>query len=1002
MNIKHSTFLLALLCLAFTCFADDLVIAEKGKTSNYQIVYPNSANVSSISMQNYVKLAGTYIQKAIYNATGVTLSMSVEAGMDKKKSHIFIGNTNALKNAELSTEDFAPWEHAIVVNGNDIFIYGTDLKNPTGSDGWFPYMTHGSMKAACVFAEKFVSTRVIGIDKSNTSLSQLTKGISTLPMEAVTIPSDYSYRFKPTILNSGVFDTYGHVYHVANGYYWSGSGVQFKVHWPTYAIPPETYNDKTKHPETYHPEYFALLNGIRPGQASEMQYCYSNPDVQELIYQEALARAKSGYSVVEFGQPDGFKGCECEACKKLYNTDDWGEKLWRFNSTLAARLKKECPNVKVAIASYGPTQQIPQSFDQFPVDMVLDIAPLSKQLAEAFQSFNVTDIACWAYMGGDFRPSGFSPGYSLNDLKKELDFYRSIHVAYIYDCGIDTAHWLSGPWIYAWGRWREVEDESPETLIHDYCLYAFGKDAAPYFEQFYTLMDSRLDLFPLDNNQDYNDVDVQSNGKAITLWQMRYPADVVTELTRLFNEGVSRCANDNYIIAPMTTEFEYLKLTANVCNLLKVWQADTNYDTGCALADALDARTALINALPTKEDGKTVAEKSGFEYISKEMLLAGGKMTAAFGSVFDMDSDSLRVRNAYVQAVPVADFNDPAWENAPVKTLMPLDENDTSNLNVTFQVGCTDDAFLFKITSPLVNSVTNSYAARTGDLWAYNDVKELFFSAGVGITQLAFSPVAKSEHVDDTSGGSWYIQSSNWSHTDTVKDGIWYSEVTVPYVFKKEISGQTSSYKLASFTYVPGKKLFLQVGFSTKNREKVYCWNVTDSSKDAYIACSTDLKNASGLNKKNFVADFGRLQAGTPEAESTVAQITAWDKGTVNKDGSLTYSVRSGTLTATTPVRFYLESTQIATVHVSCKNCTGDGIVKIYPQWYTSIGGWAANDQVSGYQGYIKDLPEDFTFSFNGVVGANKGGVYFKLLVELTSGGGSITINSIEVSTPNP
>ena len=131
MNMKRYTILFAIFFLAFTCFSKDLVIAQKGRTSNYQIVYPNwSSTFSSWSMYEYVQFAGTFLQKSIKDATGVTLSLVSESSMKPSKHSIYIGSTNALKAAGLSTEDFAQWEHAIAVRGDDIFIYGTDWATP--------------------------------------------------------------------------------------------------------------------------------------------------------------------------------------------------------------------------------------------------------------------------------------------------------------------------------------------------------------------------------------------------------------------------------------------------------------------------------------------------------------------------------------------------------------------------------------------------------------------------------------------------------------------------------------------------------------------------------------------------------------------------------------------------------------------------------------------------------------------------------------------------------
>ena len=50
------------------------------------------------------------------------------------------------------------------------------------------------------------------------------------------------------------------------------------------------------------------------------------PEVREMIWQDIERHFKAGYRIVDLGQPDGFRGCECEACTKLFDTgSDWSE-----------------------------------------------------------------------------------------------------------------------------------------------------------------------------------------------------------------------------------------------------------------------------------------------------------------------------------------------------------------------------------------------------------------------------------------------------------------------------------------------------------------------------------------------------------------------------------------------------------------------------------------------------------------------------------------------------
>ena len=630
--MKPVSLLFALLCLALPCFSADLVIAEN-KSSNYQIVFPDE--LASQHLLQYVSLGAELIRVGIKNASGADVPLVRESQKAADKPAIYVGDTKALAAAGLSAKDFAKWEHAIAVKGNDIFIYGADWPNPfKNNSSWILYYAVGSLRASCVFAEKFLNTRVMGMTRS---AQGMTDGVRTLPKETITVPEDFSYRVKPRFLSSDS-DLGGMLYNVANNHLFD-CGAAYDVHYHVRAIPQDKYYDK-------HPEYFALIKGERYkfnptvyNHGEHSQYCLSNPEVQELIYQDALARADKGYKVVEFGQADGFLGCECENCKKMYGTDDWTEKLWCLHRDLSARLKAERPDVQVAIAAYGPTRRPPKSFKKFPVPMIIDVGGITPDLRKEWEGYNVVGMVAWIYPFGAFQASGFSPAASFAKLQKDKKFYHTTPVTTIYHCGISNASSIAGPWIYAWGRWDLDPEESVDTILHDYCLYSFGEKAAPYFEKFYKLMDSRMEKYPNPINLDVTTFDIKDTTLAVGIWSARYPEDVVAELTSLFEKAVSLCDEKNSMLPGLKIEFEYLRLTANVCNARKKWLETKAREDRVAIADAVEARTRFIESLPVKDD---YIMAPGFKLVQPGLLKLGGTMYGRFRDVFEEDLEKLR------------------------------------------------------------------------------------------------------------------------------------------------------------------------------------------------------------------------------------------------------------------------------------------------------------------------------------------------------------------------
>ena len=973
--MKHIAVILGFLCLALPCFSEELVIADK-HSSNYQIVLPD--NVGDEDLLKFVSLGGRLIQNAIKNASGAELPLVGESRMAAGKPAIYVGDTKALAAAGLSAADFAQWEHAIAIKGNDIYIYGTDWPSvDKNRRAWYPYITLGSLKASFVFAEKFLNTRVVGMDRNNNDMERIWNCVHTLPKERITVPEDFAYRFKPRFLNSALSDAAGVLYMVANNHL-HASGASFDVHYHTRAIPQDKYYGT-------HPEYFALVKGRRyyhrvtPGDGSDgfvrPQYCLSNPEVQELIYQEALSRADNGCRVVEFGQSDGFIPCECENCKKMYDTDDWGEKLWCLHRDLSARLKAERPNVQVAIACYGPTNNIPKSFDKFPVDMVIDAAPARPELVKEWEKFNLVGMACWTYFTGSYRPCGYSPCSSFEDLHKENRYLRSTPISYLYNCGLWTAKALSGPWIYAWGRWYVDENEDADTILRDYCLYSFGEKAAPCFEKFFRLIDDRMVEFPIEKAQDFNDFS-QRGSSAINLWQKRYPTEVLAQLTEYFEAGVKLCEEGNTLIPPLKTEFEYLKLSSTVCNALKKWKNTMSDEDRIAVADALEARNNFIKSLPLIQNGTYIAGP-GFEYEKPAELLVGGFMRGIFGDVFDKDPEMVRRVMPAGKAVPVKDFDDPAWKDAQEYGLVPLKAG-YQKVDARFQVGYTADAFLFRISSPLSAEVDSTPVAHDGDLWKSNDVKELFLGTDNGMVRMAFTPVEGSafdaivtsrERTDET----WNCE---WTHADRVEDGVWYSDVTIPF-------------KSAGFAFVPGKKLFLQVGLCQKSGGTAYGWNVPETGRFV------------------DVSGFGKLQVGEPKRESFKSKVADWQVSSPKNDAEFTSANGGCSLkwqgepycSIQSDRRRYLENGQAAKASIIL---CGKGKVNVYLAWYDAKGAFVCNDKKI-YTFDLSETAETKNFVFNGDLGnMGKGGAYFRLSVVLLPPGGEVVVESAEIETPLP
>ncbi|NLF92695.1 MAG: DUF4838 domain-containing protein [Oligosphaeraceae bacterium] len=919
--------------------AADLIIAQSNHT-DYQIVVPDA--VGDEQLQAYVELGGKVLQTAIRKAAGASAPLVREVDCVPGKPALFIGNTAALQKAGLSSDAFEPWEHAIAVRGQDIYIYGRDLANPfrkTMYPKYFIHYTNGTLKAACVFAEKFLNTRFV-IPSHNAYGEH--DGVRTLPQAQLSVPDHFSYSRKVRFRHCDG-DKGGLLFSVANDYAFD-CGAAYQVHYHAYAIPQDEY-----YPQ--HPEYFALRNGKRlyhrdPVHGARPQYCLSNPAVQELIYQNALQRADDGYKVIEFGQSDGFLGCECANCTAMYGVSDWGEKLWLLHRDLAVRLHQERPGVTTAIACYGPTHQLPQAFTKFSVPMIIDCAPVTDELLAGWQKFALLGMAAWTYYTGSYKACGFSPGIGFAEMKAEAGKMRATPVTSLYNCGLKNVSSLNGPWYYAYGRLLENPALDTDRLLADYCLFAFGEPAAPHFERFFRLLDARMDQHRMSANEDYNDFS-KKRQSALDFWLLRYPPEVVAELGRHLTAGAELCEESNSLLPPLTAEFEYLSRTARVCHAIQAMHDQPSDTTREKLADAVEARNDFIAALPARESDQRIT--LGFQFAQKLHLRLGGSMAGIFGGAFNCDPQALRLKVPSLAAVRVKDFADPAWAQAPVVRVQALKNSDPAT-EASFQLAYTDAALLLKMLAPLPEPVEQTTVLPDGNLWN-NAVWEVFVATGADIRQFVFNPLADSRFDACIQAGRHDAKwNTSWSQQSSIRNGKWQAELTIPFA-------------ACSRTPEAGERWAMQIAHSTPGAKSLYAWGIPLSGSFADLS------------------GFGKVKFGDRPKGVTRAIDIDGDFSAVRSDGSLVHwvlrpnpqaleRVTAGTQTAVkfsyVPGSDYtglysipsipLETDETAVIKVRIR---GAGNASLGLGWKDAGGKWVVN--AGGEKYALSDQAQEYT-----------------------------------------
>ncbi|MBR4165106.1 MAG: DUF4838 domain-containing protein, partial [Lachnospiraceae bacterium] len=523
------------------------------------------------------------------------------------------------------------------------------------------------------------------------------------------------------------------------------------------------------------------------------------------------------------GQSDGFKPCECDNCKAWYGTSDWGEKLWCFHRDLAAKLHKDRPGVQLCIMCYGPTHNTPKSFKRFPSpNVIIDVAPPSIKLLNEWKQYNIQGIVSWTYFFGCYLASGFTPARSFAALNSYTKMLHGKKIRGIYNCGQFTAPSLEGPWYYAYGKWLGDQSIPAEKLLDDYCLFSFGPKAAPAFKAFFKAIDKRLELCPLPSpiTEDWNDMDRAAARQVLTIpfWQKRYPEKVMKELDVLFDRAVALCDPANPDLNALKTEYEYMRLSAAVCNAKKAYD-DSPSDAGLSrLLDAVSARNKFLDALP--ESKKRPGQVDGsccYLFAALKLIRDGGYMRGRFGGIFEADRKLIKGARRGTAAVKVKDFADPAWNGAPVQNLRPM-KNGSPELAAQFKAGFNDGGLLLKLSVPFDNGSDKVKVKRDGGAWLYPCFEIALFPAEGGPGRhyiLNFDPAScydaevffrNGKKVEDP---KW---NGKWNYVSRRKGKVWETDLFIPF---------------GDLGKGPGKpeKVRLQVGFSVTSAEGHYTWN---------------------------------------------------------------------------------------------------------------------------------------------------------------------------------
>lgn len=277
-------------------------------------------------------------------------------------------------------------------------------------------------------------------------------------------------------------------------------------HYWNYIIPEKIYFDPQK-PDTYHPEYYALIGGQR----STSQICTSNPEVIKIAIETAKQFFKDHPTVDSFpiDPNDNLDFCQCEACLRQDppGTTPEGlplmtDRVVLFANKVAEGIRDEYPGKKVGFHAYMNHSLPPERVKPGPEILVnvtrsnYDLLRLCPRESgdSASQFYHL--IEQWKKLTPNISTYEYNPIYWNANLlcPNFLEWGKTIQDTLrlgstgTYTDGLigadNTANFLN---FYLLFRISADATRDPEQELRDVCERFYGPAAAPMLAYYMTL-----------------------------------------------------------------------------------------------------------------------------------------------------------------------------------------------------------------------------------------------------------------------------------------------------------------------------------------------------------------------------------------------------------------------------------------------------------------------------------------------------------------------------------
>lgn len=600
--------------------------------SRYQILLPDLPQDSSV--RKYLQEGAEMLQKALKAGLNMQVPIRPESKALPDMKAICIGDTRKAREAGINAKDHSDFGFTIAEKEGNIFIAGADMPRfgtPDRKKHW-GYMLLGSVNGCVKFAEKYLNTRFLYPGEN---------GIDYAELKSVKLPAGLREKVTPKL----IFTTRspGMLYSYANNAYGYGNFRSYGGHSYYSAVPAQKYGKS-------HPQYFAMQKKKRRSVYNHL--CISNPEVQELIYQEMVKWVKKGARAVQLAQTDGYRPCECDKCKAFGNTDNEGEKLWILHRQLAERLYKEYPGHFAHIISYGPTKEPPKSFKEFPPNVIIELCTYTQETFDKWKNHRVEGgFTTYVYNWGSYNRMGFLPKRTPGFCADQVRLFMKNNVRGVYRCGFGENFGLEGPAYYVYGQMFNDCTQSEALLTDEFLRRAFHESYVP-MKTFFDTLFARLAIYPALHLQRAIPKD-----PGVLITAVLSP-DMIDILSRALAqaEKMAKTPKVKARLELVRVEFDYARNLAETLHLYNAYRINPTKSSLAPLVRSIEKRNALIKSFIDPKRPSTTRNYSKnwdlpiFNAPPIQQIRANGRLNAVIKAPLNWNTKKLKAQKDLPQA----------------------------------------------------------------------------------------------------------------------------------------------------------------------------------------------------------------------------------------------------------------------------------------------------------------------------------------------------------------